>query len=347
MTMRFSDITHDQQLWDFMTDPSDSLVDCLSRLVGSIMILGGSGKMGKELVGFIRKADAINGINRKICVASTFSDPSGKDIALFQSMGVTCFKGDLSNEDFLNSLPDAPNVVYMMGFKFGSSHDWKRSFHLNSIVPYHVGLKYKDSKIVVFSSGNPYPHSPKKGPGCNEEHPLDPIGIYGWSIVARESSFRITAENNPNQQLAFYRLMYAQHLNYGVLIDLAKMVLQGEPISLAMPAVNLVSQRDANEVAIKSFEKCDNNPWIVNVAGPVLQVRDIVGQLEKNMNKQAVLLNDENEEALLADDSRCIENFGSYRDKVDEMIKAAANWVSNGGAYWNKPTQFGRPKHDY
>ena len=130
MTMKFSDISNDQQLWDFMTDPSEGLFNSLFRLSGSIMILGGSGKMGKELVGLIRKADAINGLNREIYVASTFSDPSGKDIALFQSMDVTCFKGDLSNEDFLNSLPDAPNVVYMMGFKFGSSHDWKRSFHL-------------------------------------------------------------------------------------------------------------------------------------------------------------------------------------------------------------------------
>jgi len=345
--MRFSDITNDQQLWNFMTDPSDSLVDSLFRLVGPIMILGGSGKMGKELVGLIRKADAKNGNKRVIYVASTFSDPSGKDIALFQSMDVTCFKGDLSNEDFLNSLPDAPNVVYMMGFKFGSSHDWKLSFHLNSITPYLVGSKYKNSKIVVFSSGNPYPHTSKTGPGCNEEHPLDPTGIYGWSIVARESSFKVTAENNPNQQLAFYRLMYAQHLNYGVLIDLARMVLQGEPISQAMPAVNLVSQRDANEVAIKSFQKCDNNPWIVNVAGPVLQLRDIVGELERNMNKEVLLLSDEIENALLADDKRCIATFGSYRDKVDEMIEAAAKWVSNGGVYWNKPTQFGKAKHDY
>jgi nucleoside-diphosphate-sugar epimerase len=321
------------------------LVNSLSHLQGAIMILGGSGKMGKELVGLIRNADKINSTKREIYVASTFSDPLGQE--LFNKMGVRCFAGDLSNESFLASLPDAPNVVYMMGFKFGSSHDWKRSFHLNSVVPYLVGSKYQHAKIVVFSSGNPYPHTYKNGPGCNEEAPLDPIGIYGWSIVARESSFRITAENNPNQRIAFYRLMYAQHLNYGVLIDLARMVWQGDPISLAMPAVNLVSQRDANEVAIRSFEKCSNDPWIINVAGPVFQVREILGRLERLMNRKARVMDDESANALLADDSRCLETFGNYRDQVEELISGAASWVMRGGSYWQKPTQFGRARHDY
>ena len=141
--------------------------------------------------------------------------------------------------------------------------------------------------------------------------------------------------------------MCAQHLNYGVLIDLARMVWNCDPISLAMPAVNLVSQRDANEVAIRSFEKCANNPWAINVAGPVWQVRDIIGRLEILMNKKARVMYDESETALLADDSRCIHAFGNHRDKVEHMIKGAANWVLCGGSYWNKPTQFGRAKHDY
>jgi len=345
MNMIFSAIKTDEQLWNFMTEPSDRLIESLSRLEGSIIILGGSGKMGKELVGLIRNADKINSIKRVISVASTFSNP--QDQHLFESMHVTCFKGDLSDEHFLNSLPDAANVVYMMGFKFGSSHDWKRSFHLNSVVPYLVGSKYRNSKIVVFSSGNPYPHTLKTGNGCNEEVPFDPIGIYGWSIVARESSFRITAENQPNQKIAFYRLMYAQHLNYGVLIDLAKMVWNEEPISLAMPAVNLVSQRDANEVAIRSFEGCNHDTWPVNVAGPVWQVKEIVTRMEHYLNKKAIMRHDEAELALLADDSRCVYTFGNYQDHGEDMIQGAANWVKHNGTYWNKPTQFGKALHDY
>ena len=345
--MKFSEITTAAQLWEFMTAPSERLMQSLSKLHGPIMILGGSGKMGKELVGLVRNADRANDVKRDIFVASTFSDRTGADQKLLESMNAICFKGDISDENFLATLPDAPNVIYMMGFKFGSSSDWQRSFHLNSIVPYLVGSKYRNSKIVVFSSGNPYPHTSKDMSGCDENAQLDPIGIYGWSIVARESSFRITASSNINQKSAFYRLMYAQHLSYGVLVDLAKMVQQGETISLAMPAVNLVSQRDANEVAIRSFEKCASDPWIVNVAGPVWQVKDITARMETYLGKKAVLLDDEAELALLADDTRCVNAFGAYRDDCEDMIRGAAYWVKNGGSDWNKPTFFGRARHNY
>jgi nucleoside-diphosphate-sugar epimerase len=345
--MKFSEVKTDKHLWEFMTTPSEKLIECIRRLDGPVMILGGSGKMGKELTGLIRHADKELGVRREISVASTFSDPSGDDIILFESLGVHCFKGDLSDEKFLASLPEAPNVVYMMGFKFGSSSDWQRAFHLNSIIPYLVGKKYEKSKIIVFSSGNPYPHTPKNGKGCTEESPLSPEGIYGWSIVARESSFGITARQSADQKIAFYRLMYAQHLNYGVLVDLARMVWNGEAISLAMPAVNLVSQRDANEIALRAFDFCQNNPWIINVAGPVWQVKDIVERLEFHLGKKAILLPDEADLALLADDSKCTSTFGSYRDEVEDMIEGAASWVKNRGTSWNKPTKFGQANHKY
>lgn len=345
--MKFSEIRTNSQLWDFMTTPSEKLVESIRRLDGPLMILGGSGKMGKELVGLISHADRKLGLRRDISVASTFSDPSGEDLKLFEALNVRCFRGDLSDEAFLASLPNAPNVVYMMGFKFGSSGDWQRSFHLNSIIPYLVGKKYAQSKIVVFSSGNPYPHTPKTGKGCTEEALLSPEGIYGWCIVARESAFRITAQQCAEQKIAFYRLMYAQHLNYGVLIDLARMVWNGTPISLAMPAVNLVSQRDANEIAIRCFDHCDHDAFTINVAGPVWQIREIVGQIEKHLEIKAILLEDDADFALLADDSKCVSSFGNHRDEVEDMIKGAANWVISGGDYWNKPTHFGQPKHRY
>jgi len=329
-----------------MTTPSEGLVQSLAKLgTDDMMILGGSGKMGKELVGLVQNSDRSNGNSRSIMVASTFSN--AEDQRDLEELGVTCHKGDLSDEIFLNSLPEAPYVVYMMGFKFGSSGDWRRSFQLNSVVPYLVGQKYCNSSIVVFSSANPYPHTSRHGSGAKETDALSPVGIYGWSIVARESSFHTTALQNPNQKISIYRLMYAQHLQYGVLVDLARMINNDEPISLDMPAVNLISQRDANEVALKSFEKCNKEGWIVNAAGPVWPVRTIVGLLSEYLGKEPSLIGTEEEEALLADDSLARSTFGAYQDTSQEMIKAAAIWVGNGGDYWNKPTQFGRVKHDY
>jgi hypothetical protein len=235
----------------------------------------------------------------------------------------------------------------MMGFKFGSSGDWRKSFQMNSIVPYLVGRKYSNSSVVVFSSGNPYPHTSRLGAGCKEDDAFSPLGIYGWSIVARESSFRTTAMQHPGQKISIYRLMYAQHLQYGVLIDLARMIFDDEPISLEMPAVNLISQRDANEVALRSIEKCNKEGWIVNAAGPVWPVRTIAELLGEHMEKTPQFVGIEPELALLADDTLARHTFGDYRDSCKDMIEAAANWVKRGGDYWNKPTKFGQVKHNY
>jgi len=345
--MKITDIKNKEQLWEFMTEPTPSLVESVARLDGPMLVLGGSGKMGKELVGLVKKADNLNGVSRKITVASTFSNPLSNDMKDFEAMGVKCLKGDLSDESFLESLPDVSYLVYMMGFKFGSSNDWRKAFYLNSVVPYLVGKKYSKSSIVVFSSGNPYPHTSRNGLGCSENDPFEPTGVYGWNIVARESSFRTTAMQNEHQKICLYRLMYAQHLSYGVLVDLARMVYNDEPISVAMPAVNLISQRDANEVAIRSFEHCTNSGWVLNIAGPVWPVLEIIKRIGNIMEKNPNIIDEEPETALLADDLLSHKTFGEYRDKCEDMIEAAAYWVMNDCESWGKPTHFGKVKHDY
>ncbi len=343
--MRFNDIKNDEHLWEFMTEPSEKFVNRMIQIEGSILVLGGSGKMGKELVGLIRQADKFNDINRNIFVASTFSNPS--DLILLEKLGVKCLKGDLADDSFLNTLPVTPNLIYMMGFKFGSSNDHRKAFHLNSIVPYLIGLKYSNSRIIVFSSGNPYPHTSISKSGCIESDKLSPTGIYGWSIVARESAFRTTAMKNKAQKNCFYRLMYAQHLNYGVLIDLAQMVYNNETISLSMPAVNLISQRDANEIAISSLTECKNEGLTINVSGPVWSVKTIVEKQAEILNRTPKLLDNEADTALIASDKLSRSLFWEYRDQGEEMIEAAANWISKNGNTWGKPTNFGKVNHRY
>jgi len=344
--MRYNEIRTGQDLWQFMTRPSETLTAFLAREKGDISVLGGSGKMGKELTALIKNADKINGVKRNIFVASTFSNPEDK--TLLEELGAICLQGDISSESFLKGLPVTPHMVYMVGFKFGSSGDYRKAFHINSIVPYLVGSKYGKSNNVVFSSGNPYPHTSATGEGCVESEALQPTGIYGWTIIARESSFKTTAMLYPDQKNSFYRLMYAQHLNYGVLVDLARMVKNGEPVSLAMPAVNLISQRDANEIAIRCLGEClPGEGLTLNVAGPVWQVRDIVERIAHHMGKKALFAGEEHEEALLANDALCRSLFGEYRDRGEEMIEAAAHWIKNDGLVWHKPTYFGKVNHQY
>ena len=101
--MIFTDIKNIESLWQFMTTPSEGLVQSLANLgTDDMMILGGSGKMGKELVSLVQNSDRINGVSRNIMVASTFSNTA--DQHDFEELGMTCFKGDLSDESFFTSI---------------------------------------------------------------------------------------------------------------------------------------------------------------------------------------------------------------------------------------------------
>ena len=303
------------------------------------------------------------GINRDVIVASTFSNDATY-IAL-EKDGVRCVPGDFTNPNFINSLPRSSQVIYMLGYKFGSGTDWQRTFHINSIVPYLVGERFSDANIVVFSSTNPYASvqyvpaelfnaehetsnlkSNLTG-GSRENAALQPQGIYGWSIVAREASFANTAAQNSRQRICNYRLSYAQHLCYGVLRDLADMVHNGSPISLAVPATNLISQRDAIDVALRSLEHCANPPWTINVSGTGYRVTEITYALGDALQRTPMLVGSEGNEVPLIDDTLCRTTFGQPRDGVDELIAGVARWVESGGASWDKPTLFGSVNHQY
>ncbi|MCC6395555.1 MAG: NAD(P)-dependent oxidoreductase [Bacteroidetes bacterium] len=345
--MNITEVINSRQLREFMSTPTDGVINCVRNVKGDILILGGSGKMGPELTEMIARADAIAGIKRTVSVASTFSNPRERTAELFTELGVRVLKGELTDADFLARLPDAENVIYMPGFKFGSSDNWDKAVQVNCILPYLVGEKYRESRIVVFSSANPYAFTTVESGGSKEGDALDPKGIYGWSIVARESSFTITARKYPAQRSCYYRLTYAQHLAYGVIVDLAKSILEGKEISLAVPHVNMLSQRDANDRAIRALEICSNPPSILNVSGPIYAVRDIASRLGEMLGKKPVLVGEEPDRCLLVNDTFCVQRFGPYQDSLEDIMTAVVSWVKNGGDYWGKPTKFGEAKRVY
>jgi nucleoside-diphosphate-sugar epimerase len=345
--VKISEITNSKQLREFMRSPTAGVIDCVGKVRGDILILGGSGKMGPELTEMIVRADAIAGIKRTISVASTFSNPRERTAEVFGEIGVKVFKGELTDAEFLGGLSDAENVIYMPGFKFGSSDNWEKAVQVNCILPYLVGEKYRNSRIVVFSSANPYAYTTLESGGSREGDALDPKGIYGWSIVARESSFAITAKKYPAQKSCFYRLAYAQHLAYGVLVDLARSILEGKEISVSVPYVNLLSQRDANDRAIRGLELCSNPPAVLNVSGPVFAVRDIAKRLGEMLGKKPLLVGEEPGLSQVINDDFCVKRFGDYHDDVGDIMTAAVNWVKNDGENWGKPTKFGEVRREY
>src|SRR5262249_17244138 len=135
--------------------------------------------------------------------------------------------------------------------------------------------RYKDSRIVAFSTGNVYALTPVTSGGSREGDPLGPVGEYAASCVGRERVFELYAERH-GTRVAIVRLNYAIDLPYGVLVEIAARVKRGDPVSVDMGYVNVIWQGDANRLAIECLPRAAAPPFVVNVTGVErLSVREI------------------------------------------------------------------------
>ena len=141
--------------------------------------------------------------------------------------------------------------------------------------------------------------------------------------------------------MLIFRLNYAIDLRYGVLLEIAKQVNEGEPIDLTMGNVNVIWQGDANEYALRSLLHTGSPPKILNVTGPeTLSVRWLAQQFGKRLGKQPVFINEEDSKALLNNAANAHRMFGYPRVSVEQMIDLTAEWLINEGTTHNKPTHF-------
>ncbi|MBW7461148.1 epimerase, partial [Paenibacillus sepulcri] len=221
-----------------------------------------------------------------------------------EEAGVETIACDLLQDGELGKLPDAANIIYMAGNKFGTKGREYFTWAMNAYLPGRVADKYKDSRIVVFSSGNVYPFSPVGSGGVNESVPPGPIGEYAQSCLGRERVFEYFSQLNGTPML-IYRLNYAIDMRYGVLLELAKSIQAGKPIDLTMGYANVIWQGDANAMALRSLTKCSNPPSILNITGPeTMSIRWAAQELAGRLGSEAVFAGVEADTALLSNASR-------------------------------------------
>ncbi len=327
----------EQELEDALSRPTPFLPAALARAPGEIIVLGAGGKMGPSLARMAKRADPA----RRVIAVSRWSDSAAA--GALEQAGVEIARADLLDPRALDALPDAPNVVFMAGQKFGTAGDPSLTWAMNAAVPGFVAERYAGSRIVVFSTGNVYALTPAASRGAREDDALAPVGEYAWSCLARERIFTAAAQRH-HTPTAIVRLNYAHDLRYGVLTDLATRILADEPIDLAMGFVNVIWQGDANALALAALaHAAQPRPFVVNVAGrEVLRVADLARALALRLDHAERVTGREAEDALLSDSSRMRTVLDDALMPLDTLLDWVADWVSRGGRLLGKPTKFER-----
>ena len=323
-----------EALEELMSRPSPELSRSLAQSPGDIIILGVGGKMGPTLARMAKRADPA----RRVIGVARFSEPGLRE--RLQASGVECIAADLQSREALAQLPDAPNIVFMAGRKFGSTGSEWLTWAMNAYVPALVAERYASSRIVAFSTACVYPFVPSAGNGAPESTPpTAPSGEYANSCVARERMFEHFSHLHGTAG-RLLRLSYAIDMRYGVLHDVAQKVMRRSPIELGMGHANVIWQGEANDWALRTLAHCTTPTSGLNLSGPKVSIRELALAFAERLGVRPVFTGHEAETAWLVDCSEAFRLFGQPKVELDRMIDWTADWVQRGGSSLGKPTHY-------
>ena len=116
-------------------------------------------------------------------------------------------------------------MLYLAGRKFGSTGSPELTWAMNTLVPAIVAERFRNSRIVAFSTGNVYPF---RDP-CGGRLTRDRSAWRRWASTRNPAwgASACSSISPPRTALRclLFRLNYAMDLRYGVLLDIARKVL--------------------------------------------------------------------------------------------------------------------------
>jgi nucleoside-diphosphate-sugar epimerase len=327
---RFANV---EELEDFMSTPSQALIDDMTRLDGDIIVLGVGGKMGVTLARLAKRAAP----EKRVVGVSRFSNPEERQ--KLESWGIETITCDLMERKEVEALPKLPNVIYMAGKKFGTEGSEGFTWAMNTYVPALVAEAFSKSRIAAFSSCLVYPWvEPGHGGSREEDPPMAQPGEYANSVIGRERIFQYFSQkyHTPGRLV---RLAYAVDMRYGVLNEIANWVWSGKPVPLATGHVNVIWQGDASSQTLRSLLHCTVPTSPINQCGPEPgSVRALALEFGRIFGKQPVFEGAESK-CVFVNSGQAARLFGYPMVPLKNLIEWTADWVS-----LSKPT-FGKPSH--
>jgi nucleoside-diphosphate-sugar epimerase len=208
------------------------------------------------------------------------------------------------------------------------------------VVPSLCADRYRGARVVAFSTGNVYGRVPNEMGGPTEADAPAPVGEYAWSCLGRERVLGWHAARH-GTRVSVVRLNYAVDLRYGVLVDVARKVMAGEPVDVTMGYVNVIWQGDANTAAIAALPRSSVPPYVVNVTGlATLSVRAVALRFAELFAREAIIAGREAPDALLSNAGRMRDSSGAPSVDESTLIDWVAGWLRSGGRTLAKPTHF-------
>jgi nucleoside-diphosphate-sugar epimerase len=202
-----------------------------------------------------------------------------------------------------------------------------------------LAQRYKNSRIVAFSTACVYPFVDVHGPGASESLAPTPPGEYANSCVARERMFEHFSHEHQTPG-CLLRLSYAIDMRYGVLHDVARTIWEGLPLSVAMGHANIIWQGDANDLALRALSACTAPTSAINLSGPPISIRDVATRLAARMGKTVQFTDTEASSAWLVDCHKADALWGPPSVTLDTLLDWTAAWVMQGHKSLDKPTHF-------
>ncbi len=331
-------ISGTEELTELLSRPSEALVEMMKRTDGDFMFLGVGGKMGPTMALMARRASEAAGTPRRIIGVSRFSKPAEQEF--LEKNGIETLRGDLLDRTFLESLPKVKNVIFLAGMKFGSEDNLPLTWAMNTYLPALVAHYFTESRIVALSTGTVYPLVPVSSGGSVETDKIEAVGEYAQSCLGRERMFQYGSLRYGTPAILI-RLNYAVEMRYGVLVDIARKVFQGEPVDLTMGYFNAIWQGDANDMILRSLEQASSPAGILNITGPgILRVRDVAKTFGKRFGRKPIFTGKEADTALLNNAAKAFDLFGPPHVPLEQVIEWLAGWMLEGQEILNKPTHF-------
>jgi hypothetical protein len=323
-----------EALEELLSRPTAALVDDFTRLDGDIVVLGVGGKVGPTLARMAKRAAP----HKRVIGVARFSDAEVR--TRLESWGVECVACDLLARRQVEALPDAANVVYMAGKKFGTAADQPFAWAMNTQVPGAVAERYHASRIVVFSTLCVYPFGPVAMHGWDETVEPMPLGDYANSCVGRERAFQYHSRvhGTPGRLI---RLNYAIDMRYGVLHDIASWVRNHQPVPLATGHASVIWQGDSSAQILRSLLHCTSPTTPLNVGGPELaSVRLLAHEFGRRFGVEPRFDGVEAPDGWVNNTLQAQRLFGYPVVPLATMIDWVADWVARDMPMHGKPTRF-------